>query len=83
MRRSDTPWEAWALLAIIICIAAVPPLVGFLVVKIYRIFKPIEQVEEISLATIGLQEEDGFFKKFFIGWVICGPLFYSLYLLTE
>ena len=79
MRLADAPWELWAILLSIVGIAAVPIMVGWLVFKLFRTFKPIEVSTERRIGDFGESNRDGFFRILFVGWLICAPVFYWLY----
>lgn len=80
MKRGLGSWEAWASLLVWILIALFPILVGFVIFKLYRHFRPIIKQEELTgLAAVGTQNQNGFFIKVFVGWLICGPIYYVLY----
>lgn len=75
----NIPWEAWAGIIILIVAALIPIIVGKLIVKLFRHFRPIEQQERTGLSALGTEEEDGFFKTTFIGWAVCIPAYWVLY----
>lgn len=80
MRRSgDASWEMWAILIGIILMVALPVVTGILIFRAFRSYRPLEEPEEVSLANLGECNEDGFFKKYVVGWLVCGPIFYLVY----
>jgi hypothetical protein len=79
--KKTVPPEILLLVFGIIALAVIPPLVGFLVLKLYRHYKPNEQ--DFNRLTEGMpsKTKDGFFKIFLLGWLICGgPVAYLAYL---
>ena len=83
MRRvSNVPWEMWSILLVVIGIAVIPIILGTVFFKIFREFKPLEVPKETTLATLGYEKRDGFFKKLFFGWVIFVPIALGLYYLA-
>lgn len=77
MKRTSP--EAWMFVGFIIGIVLIPALVGFLVIKLYRIRNPIKVVETNTLAALHQKTHDSFFSILLVGWVICGPMFYWVY----
>ena len=77
--RKTSP-EAWMFVLSVIAVVVLPIIVGILVVRLYRKFKPIEipKTAVPSFATIA-EHQDGFFKILAVGWAICGPVFYLIY----
>lgn len=80
MRRT-TP-DVWMFVLFVIAIIAIPIIVGMLLIKAYRKFRPLEQAEPSSNAVAAIHHvnHDGFFKVMLAGWLVCGPLFYVIYL---
>ena len=77
--RKTSP-EAWMFLVFIICIVVAPILVGLAILKIYRTFRPLEEISSTNtFVAIHEANKDGFFKILIIGWCVCGPLFYYIY----
>ncbi|AZZ98549.1 hypothetical protein [Pseudoalteromonas sp. R3] len=77
--RNTVP-EAWYLVLLVVTVVVVPFIVGLLIMKIYRYFKPFEQADQDSIGLAHLTENrDGFFKIFFVGLVVCLPAFYLIY----
>jgi len=75
MRRvGDVPLELWSVLLAMVCLAALPIVLGTIFFKILRVFKPLEENPEASLTTLGYEEKDGFFKILLVGWLIFVPL---------
>ena len=74
------PWQLWVGLAIIIAAVATPIIVGTIILRIYRHYKPLKPSELTGLAAIGTEEKDGFFKTLVIGCVVCAPIYAFLYL---
>jgi hypothetical protein len=82
MVRNNIPWEALASLLLIMACIAIPAAVGFGVVKVYRIFRPIQKDADRSIVLIGSEEKDSFIKMFFVGLLVCaahGFILFSLY----
>jgi hypothetical protein len=79
---AEAPWELWAILLSIILFAGLPIIVGVIAIKLFRLFRPIEQVEERRIGTVGSSNKDGFFKILLVGWLICGPVYYIVYHVT-
>ncbi|WP_223789530.1 hypothetical protein [Marinicella meishanensis] len=78
-RFLSLPWEAQAILGIFLGLGVLPFLTGWLVVRVYRHFKPHEDEDEIGLVTHVAGSEDGFFKKMLVGWLIWGPILWWFY----
>lgn len=79
MRRTSP--EAWMFVLFVIAIIVLPIVVGMMLVKVYRQFKPLEEpkANTNAIAAMHSVNHDGFFKILFIGWVVCGPIFYFIY----
>jgi uncharacterized membrane protein YqiK len=77
MRRT-TP-EAWMFVLLVIAIVVIPIVVGILLIKLYRKFRPLEEFKGNTLAATDNMNRDGFFKIIFVGWAVCGPVFYIVY----
>ena len=75
------PLEMWHLLSAAVMMTVIPIMVGMAVVKTYRKFVPIEPPKTTGLASISEHKGDSFMKMLLIGWLICGPIFYGIYLL--
>ena len=76
--RKITP-EALLTIGTVILLTLLPLLVGWLMVKAYRLFRPINEEELTGLASIGAPERDGFIKIVVVGWAICGPTYYWVF----
>jgi hypothetical protein len=77
MRRT-TP-EAWMFVLFVIAIVVIPIVVGIMLVKLYRKFRPLEEFKGNTMAAIHNINRDGFFKIIIVGWAVCGPVFYIVY----
>lgn len=77
MRKSSP--EALLAITTIILLTVIPILVGWVLVKVYRVFRPFPKQELSGLASIGVQEKDSFFKFVLVGWIVCGPIYYWAY----
>ena len=78
MRRASP--EAWLFVGFIICLVVLPVVAGLIVLKVYRKYKPIEVQETNSIAVLHQKTHDSFFTVLVVGWLICSPIFYWLYL---
>jgi hypothetical protein len=78
--HKTTP-EAWMFVFFVVAIIVLPIIIGFMLVKLYRKFKPLEQAKASTNAVAAMHNinHDGFFKILVFGWLICGPIFYLIY----
>ncbi|KAF7786268.1 hypothetical protein PRUB_a0777 [Pseudoalteromonas rubra] len=77
--RNTVP-EAWYLVILIVAMVVLPLIVGLLTMKVYRHFRPFERNEQDSIGLADLTENrDSFFKLFFVGLLICLPVFLFFY----
>lgn len=78
--RKTSP-DAWVFVLFVVAVIAIPIIVGMLLVKGYRKFKPFEepQASANAIAAIDNVKHDSFFKVLIVGWLVCGPIFYFIY----
>ncbi len=80
MRRAgDASWEIWVMILAIIVMAILPAIVGLLVFKVFRHFKPLEEPDYTGVISIAHHTKDGFFKAYLVGALICAPMIYIGY----
>ncbi|WP_417699097.1 hypothetical protein [Pseudoalteromonas lipolytica] len=72
--------EAWLFLLLVVLAIVMPFIIGLVVVKTYRRFKPIEQADTDSVSIMSsIESKDSFFKILFVGFFVSSPIFYGLY----
>ncbi len=82
-KGGDSTWEGNAIIVIVLGLLLLPPITGWVVIKLYRRHKPIEQDDDLGFTTQLDERTDGFFKMLLVGWVIWLPIllwFYQSYL---
>lgn len=68
---------------ILAALLALPVIVGVVVFRLYRRLKPFPQADNPTQSFMQLDniQQDGYIRCSVVGWIICGPLYYLIYLL--
>ena len=79
----NIPWEMVVIILTFIALAIVPPMVGFWVLKAYRHYRPVQETKQSSSPLAQTKTKDGFMKMLLVGWVICGPIVYGVFVFVR